>query len=248
VDAFLVKKLVSNLVHIVPGAFVGLLICILCLRHFPRLARSGLWFIVLSLITLSSAPVSNTFVGTLESRYADLSRLPEDTRLVLVLGSSHYWMAERSVNNVLSSAALSRVTEAARLWQTKPEVDLMVSGARFRSQVPHAVVMGDMAEMLGVSRSRLIFADNTRDTAEEIQRAVHWMQDNAEAEERLVVVSSSMHLPRAAAMLDDYSVLYTMAPADIRTQDSPWYMFSAENLRQVDFAVHEYIGLLWHRL
>lgn len=247
-DAFVLKKILSNVVHLIPGAFLALLFCIALLGRWPRLARSGLLVITLGLLALSSPPVTNRVIGSLERQYPVVSVLPEDTELVLVLGSGHHWTADRPPNSILMAAALSRVSEGARLWATRPQVNLMTSGARFRSEISHARAMGNMALALGVDEARLVLSAEARDTEDEIEAARQWMQEHASSTGRLVVVSSAMHLPRAAKLLSEQSFAYTMAPTDFRTLDAPWYRFNSLHLSDVDWALHEYVGMLWYRL
>lgn len=247
-DAFLLKKLLSNVVHIVPGAFLALLVCIALLGYLPRLARLGLLLISLSLLALSSPPVSNAIVGSLENQFPVVQALPEDTELVLVLGHGHHWTAERPPNSILMAGALSRLSEAVRLWKTRPQSVLMTSGAKFRSEFSHAEMMGNMALALGLDESRLVLSPEARDTADEIATALQWLQDNGSPEGRLVVVSSAMHLPRAATLLQGQPRAFTMAPTDFRSLDAPWYRFNSLHLSDVDWAVHEYVGMLWYRL
>lgn len=247
-DAFVLKKIVSNMVHVVPGAFMALLLCIALLSVIPRLARAGLLVITLSLLAISSPVVSNRIVDTLEERYSVVQSLPEDTALVIVLGLGHHWVPGRPPNSVLMARALSRVSEGVRLWQTLPRIHLMLSGARFLSDIPHAEAMSNMALALGVQESRMVLAPETLDTHDEIDAAVTWMQRNADAGGRLVVVSSAVHLSRAEAMLKDRGVEYSMAPTDFRHLDAPWYRFNSRHLYDVDWALHEYVGMLWNRL
>ncbi len=247
-DAFLLKKVLSNVVHIIPGAFVALLIGVALLGRWPRLARLGILLITLSLLALSSAPVSNTILGSLENRYPVMQSLPEDTELVLVLGSGHHWVPDRPPNSILMASALSRLSEAVRLWKTRPQAMLMTSGARFRSELSHARTMGNMALALGMDESRLVLSEEARDTDDEIAAALQWMQHNGTASGRLVVVSSAMHLPRAAMLLSGQPVAYSMAPTDFRVVDAPWYRFNSLHLSDADWAVHEYVGMLWYRL
>lgn len=247
-DAFLIKKLLSNAVHIVPAAFFLLLIATVMLRWVPKLAQSVLVVVSISLIALSSAPVTNTVVSQLENQHEVLPKLPSDTALILVLGSGHHYTEDRPPNSVLMSQALARLSEGIRLWKTMPDTHIMLSGAKFLSEISHAEALMAAALPLGVEESKVVLAPNTLDTADEIEAARQWLSLNAGEDSRLVVVSSAMHLPRANLMLRGTEYNYTMAPTDFRFLDAPWYRFSAGHLRDVDAAMHEYVGMLWHRL
>ena len=246
-DGFILKKVLSNVVHLVPAAFLLLLVALTFMRWSPRLSRIVLFVVTCSLLALSSAPVSNAIVATLEDTYSVVQELPDDTALILVLGSGHHYLPERPANSVLMPVALARLSEGVRLWKTRPDVHMMLSGTKFRSEISHAQAMANMAHTLDVSTSQIVLADETRDTAEEIFTAREWMISNAGANKRLIVVSSAMHLSRAALMLNDEPFEYTMAPTDFRTLDAPWYRFSSQHLMDVDAALHEYVGMLWHR-
>jgi len=247
-DPFFLKKLISNLVHVVPALFIGLLLAILLLRVFPKFARTLLVVLSLSLLALSSAPVSNAIVAPLENRYPVLQSVPDNTALVLVLGLGHHYTPARPPNSVLMAGALSRLSEAVRLVKTNEKAKLLVSGAKFRSQVAHAEAMAAMAIELGIDESRIVYASDTLDTGDEIAFARQWMEKNADDLQELIVVSSATHLTRAAMLLEGSGIKHTMAPTDFRMLDAPWYRFSAYHLQNVDFAVHEYVGMLWYKL
>jgi len=134
-DPFFLKKLVSNFVHLVPALFIWLLIAVLLLRVYPKLARTLILMLSISLLALSSAPVSNAIVAPLENRYPVLESLPDNTALVLLLGFGHHYTADRPPNSVLMAVALSRLSEAVRLVKTNEQAKLLVSGAKFRSLV-----------------------------------------------------------------------------------------------------------------
>lgn len=247
-DAFLIKKILSNAVHIVPAAFFLLLIAAFMLRWSPKLARSIILFTTISLIAFSSAPVSNIAVRQLENQHEVLQKVPDDTSLILVLGSGHNYSANRPPNSVLSSHALARLSEGVRLWKTKPNTHLLLSGAKFSNEISHAEAMRNAALQMGVDDAMIVLAPNAMDTADEVQAARNWLHSNVQNTARLVVVSSAMHLPRASLIVRGSAISYTMAPTDFLFSSAPWYRFTAGHLRNVDAAVHEYVGMLWHRL
>lgn len=247
-DGFLLKKVISNAVHLIPAAFFILLLTVLLFRWAPKLFRLIQIIVISLLLALSSAPVTNVLVSSLENQHEVLQNLPEDTALILVLGSGHHYAEERPPNSVLTTVALSRLAEGVRLWQTKPDAVLMLSGAKFFSEISHAEAMRNAAIQMGVAESQIILASESLDTADEIVSAAEWLIVRKVPNARLVVVSSAMHLPRATLMLQDHAVAYTMAPTDFRISNAPWYRFSAGFLRDADAALHEYVGMLWHRL
>lgn len=256
IDGFLLKKLVSVFVHIIPGVPLLLLITIIGRKWLPGLCQTLSFVLCAVLITCSMPPVSNYFVSMLEDRFPILQTAPPDTGLILVLGWGNSDGENRPPNSVLRATALSRLAEAVRLWNTKPDAKFAVSGAALYSPVSHAEAMRDMAIVFGVPKEKIVVFDRTLDTSDEIKTAMEYLdktnvqstdQDKLSAT-RLVVVSSATHLTRAAIMLDHHQAIYTVAPTDFLTGKSPWYRFSSLALDNLDRAVHEWVGILWFRL
>ena len=250
-DFFIVKKIVATFLHILPGAPLLILAALLLRRRLPRLSATVAIGAALCMVALQSPPLSNALLASLERRTPYLQSLPPDTAAVLVLGSGHIWAEDRAPNARLMATALSRLTEAARLWHTQPGSLLITSGARHRSPVAHSRAMADMARELGVADERIIELDATRDTIDEITAAAIILRDAESAagqSRRLVVVSSALHLPRASMMLDNSGVTYSLAPTDYLELDAPWYRLDGYFLYSADRAIHEYVGMLWYRL
>ncbi|MEM7258711.1 MAG: ElyC/SanA/YdcF family protein [Pseudomonadota bacterium] len=251
IDGFLLKKLASVFVHVIPGVLILLLLALLCRRWLPRLSYALSIVLVLFLIAISLPPVSNHFVARLENTFPPLQQAPADTKLILVLGYGHNEAPGRSPTSILAAGALSRLVEGIRLWRTRPASTLVLSGAGVYGKISHAQVMKAAALSLGVPERSIITFDNTLDTADEISAAIQLMGELRQSETstaRLVVVSSATHLPRASLMLNHRSVDYSMAPTDYLADDSPWYRAGSSGIYHFDRALHEWVGMLWHSI
>ena len=252
IDGFLVKKLVSVVFHLIPGMLLLLLMSLLLRRWLPRLSFFFSVLLCLLLIAASMPQVSNYFVAKLEDQYPVLQVIPADTALILVLGFGQTYTEDRPVNSVLSPVALSRLVEAVRLWKTRPEVTLVVSGAS-PGTFSHAELMQNMAIELGVPAEKILRFDQTVDSEAEIKLAIQTLKksqaDDASKpmEKRLVVVSSATHLPRAALLLEHHEVLYSLAPTDFLVSTTRW-LPSVFSLLSLDRAFHEWVGMAWYRL
>ena len=248
-NAFLLKKLVSNLVHLIPGLLVLMLFTLLFSKRFPRFAYSIIFLSVCALLAVASPPVSNSLVSYLEDQHPVVQELPLDTHSILILGSGHTWAQERPPNSVLSAIALSRVAEGIRLWKQFPSTTLVTSGAKFQSVISHADVAANLAIASGVSANKIVRFTDTLDTAQEIRQLTDHVKENPiEGKNRIVIVSSATHLPRAALMMSQFDVPYTLAPTDFIYSESPWYLFGSNFIYNADRAIHEFIGMLWHWL
>ena len=154
---------------------------------------------------------------------------------------------------MLFPVALARLSEGVRLWKTRPaarqELKLAVSGApSVPGTVSHAELMSKMALELGVPESSIVKFENTRDTEHEIDTAVDWLASNNMADNRLVVVSTAMHLPRSAVLLENYDVEYSMGPTEFTVSNTGWNIPSAYSILSLDRALHEWVGMAWYRL
>ena len=264
IDGFFLKKLVSMFVHVIPGALFLLLLLLFAHRWWPRFCNRLAIVVVCCLLLGSAPPVSNYFVSKLENQYPVLQLAPPDTAVVLVLGSSHIYEQNRPANSTLISTALSRLAEGVRLWRTQPESYLALSGGYFGSPISHASAMQKMALEFDVPAERILLFEQTRDTEDEVMKAMETMQalsavnlssknqsgedQTVDIRNRLVVASSAIHLPRAAMMLDKQGAKYSMSPANFIAADKPWYRPSISYLSNLDRAIHELIGMAWYRL
>ena len=248
-NAFLLKKLVSNLVHLIPGLLVLMLLALLFSKRFPRFAHSIIFLSVCALLAAASPPVSNSLVSYLEDQHPVVQELPLDTHSILILGSGHTWVKGRPPNSVLSATALSRVAEGIRLWKQRPSTSLVTSGAKFQSVIAHADVAANLAIASGVSANKIVRFTDTLDTAKEIRQLINHVKNNPiEGKNRIVIVSSATHLPRAALLMRQFDIPYTLAPTDFIYSESPWYLMGADSIYNADRAIHEFIGMLWHWL
>ena len=233
--------------HLVPGVPLLMLCSLLARKWLPRLSLFTLWMCTLALLVLASPVASNFLLSGLEQRYSPVQSAPQDTKVILVLGSGHQYRAGRPHNSVLSATSLSRMTEGIRLWRTTADAVLVTSGAQSYSSTSNAEVSALLAMQQGVPENRIRKFDQARDTHDEIRSAVELLKsESTESAGRLIVVSSATHLARAELMLQSYQIPYTMAPTDFLATDMPWYRLSTRNVYGSDRVLHEYVGMLWH--
>lgn len=242
-DGFILKKVLSLLVQLVPAIpLLMLLVCLVCYRRGRKLLILG----CLVLLAASSPVVSNVVVNSLEKQHAVVREAPEDTALILVLGSGHNPAGVRPPNSILTSVSLSRLVEAVRLWESQPDALLVTTAGQVQQGQSHAESMAAMAMALGVPEAKIRLLDTALDTEDEVTQATELLNELDVAENaRLLVVSSATHLPRTARMLEPLDVEHTLAPTDFISIPGVWYRLSAGYLSYTERAVLEYIGMLW---
>ena len=261
-DSFLLKKIIANLLHPVPGIFIFMLAALLIRKRMPKLSGVILLAGIVTLLAFSSPLVSNVIVRQLESQFPHQESLPPDTTHVQVLAFGHIEAEDRASTNTLMAITLSRLTEAVRLWKTQPDSKLLLSGAPFLSSITHAKALADAAMDMGVPEEQIVLFETTRDTIDEIDDVLTYLAESKENADsspaRLVIVSTAIHLPRTKILLEkfkaeerfeaiaDLEVDY--AGADFLELYQAWYRFDSYYLRNVDRAFHEWVGIVWARI
>jgi uncharacterized SAM-binding protein YcdF (DUF218 family) len=209
------------------------------------------------LLLFSNKVVSTWLVRPLESRYASIPELTAgippppalaDCRYVVVLGGGHSDTPGLPVTHQLSPSALGRLVEGVRLLRALPNARLIVSGPGVGGNPSHASVLARAAESLGIDPRRISLIDTARDTEDEAA-AVRVLVGH----ERIALVTSAWHLPRAAALFRTAGVETLPCPADFSARpnvDFRWVdlTWDTASLERSTWAVRERLGYLWLRL
>lgn len=193
--------------------------------------------------------------ATTPSPGPDPTSAPEalrDAAFVVVLGSGHGNAADLPAGQRLSASARARLIEGLRIALALPESWLVVSGPRVDAYQPgdddttHARVMADAAVELGFPRERIVEIDTARDTVEEIDAAKLLV-----GEERVALVTSAFHLPRAMELASAAELAAFPCPADYLGARNAsfgklaYVTWDAESLQNTTRAWREYIGRTW---
>ena len=185
----------------------------------------------------------------LEQRYAPLIEISEfsDVKWVVVLGGGYSSDPGLPVTSQLSDSSLSRLVEGIRIHRLLPESRLVLSGGAAFDRVSGAEVMARAAAVMDVRGDSIILEKCSRDTADQA-RLVHEIVGT----ERCILVTSASHMPRSMFLFQKSGMNPIPAPTDYRVKKrqkiSPGIFFpSAGNLRKMEIAFHEYLGLAWGR-
>jgi len=105
--------------------------------------------------------------------------------------------------------------------------------------------MADAAEVMGVPREHVVLENRSLDTEEQARRIKAYVGDTPFA-----LVTSALHMPRAMALFQKHGLYPLAAPAGRLVNQgkrlTPWDFYpSSRNLRDMEMAVHEMLGLLW---
>jgi uncharacterized SAM-binding protein YcdF (DUF218 family) len=256
---FGLKKFVSFWLMPLPLC-LALLVSGLVLSLSPRRQKAGRALLVLAaalLLLFSNKAVSNGLLRPLEGRYPAVPEVAAGApapasiagcRIVAVLGGGHTDMPALPATGQLSSSALARIVEGARLLRILPGARLVVSGPGEPGRPSHAAVLARAAESLGIDPSRITLIDTALDTEDESLAFARLAGSS-----RVALVTSAWHMPRAAALFQRTGVDFIPCPADFVARGSLRFHWAdlacdSESLERSTLAVHEWVGLLWLRV
>lgn len=254
---FWLKKSVSFWLMPLPLC-LALIVCgLLLARRRPRAGRRILAIGAVLLILFSNKAISNRLLRPLEDRYPAIPEIaagapaPDSIagcRFVVVLGGGHTAMPGKAATSELSASALGRLVEAVRLLRALPETRLIVSGPGEPGRPSHASVLSGAAQSLGIDPSRITLIDTAHDTEDEASAV-----SKIVGKDRIALVTSAWHMPRAAYLFQKAGVAFVPCPADFAAREGPgagWIElgWDSESLERSTRAVHERLGLLWLRI
>ena len=229
---------------------LGAGILLLWLRRRIGAAKIVLTLGVLVLAALSFSAVADQFIKPLELWYPPLldTGSLKDVKWVVVLGGGHISSSTLPPNAQIGNFSLARLIEGIRIHRELPSSKLLLSGGAVFDPVPEADTMTAVAKMLGVSPDDMVLESNSQDTGQQSKLVQGIVQND-----RCVLVTSAIHMPRAMLVFEQKGLKPIPAPTDfgdwMRKENSPNQFFPRANeLRKVEAAVHEYLGLLWARV
>lgn len=233
---------------IMPVSICWLMLTCLLIHAWARSYRTQTVGLVIAWLTLTitaNPMVGETLVGTLESQYVDQNPLemePFDTLILLGGGTGE----TRGKKAELDSSG-DRVAIAAQMFHADKVQKIIVTGAQIRA------ISGDISDPadqaaeilagLGVPADRIQKAGG-RNTLEE-------MRDLATAlpnDQRIGLVTSAWHLPRALRRAEAVGLQVTPVPADFALSAGKWTLLHVipceGGFHHTSRAIIEYLGML----
>ena len=251
--AFFLKKLIASWLLPLP---LGLLLIVigLILLWFNKLKSSFCWIAIGALLificSLNITP--KLLLSHLEDQYPVYTDTNQSIQTIVVLGASTQGLSKAPPNTRLNSSALARLIEAIRLYHwlnhSNNHPKLILSGGKVFNAPASAIVMKNIAEMLGIPRKDMIIEKGSKDTHSEAMYLKTKLKNTP-----FLLVTSAYHMPRAMMLFKNQGLHPIAAPTQFiaqqfRLQKGSNYAPRAANLARCDIAIHEYLGTWWAKL
>jgi len=248
---FILKKWIAGLLMPLPLLLLlfGIGLILLFFTQKQKVAKVFLLLSFVLLCALSSMPISERIVHSVERKHLPIMQPVQHYEIILLLGSGGIADPSLPVTGQLSATALSRFVEALRLYYANPNAKLVVSGAAFGDLKSHAQMMEELALAMNVPANKIVRLDNTLDTDDEARIMSSMIRGK-----RSVLVTSASHMDRALQLFYKYGTAPEAAPAHFlaknRTGETPlhYYIPSSYHLYKTQVAWHEYLGRLQNKI
>lgn len=239
---FVFKKIVSAFLLPIPiGLFLLFLSFIYLMFNSYKKAKFFLFLAFLWFALLSNQTISNAILYPLENSYPALLQTPK-VNYILVLGSGHKNDDSLSITSQVKMTAINRLVEGIRHYKNLENAKLIVSGYSISGGDSHALMQEKLAISLGVKKEDIIRLDTPKDTKEEVIETKKIV-----GTEPFILVTSASHMKRSILLFKKEGLNIIASPTNNLAYEDDSYSayFSAKNLRKVEIAIHEYLGLVY---
>ncbi|MCU5783457.1 hypothetical protein MA04_02757 [Alcanivorax balearicus MACL04] len=212
-DTFQWAKVVASLAMPVSPVLL-LLICGTVLLWWGRARRWALAMVTTgtALLLLFTLPGTARWLGgPLEHAYPPLTT-PPPASWVVVLGGGALDDPALPPPSRLRPHSLARLAEGVRQFQLQPSAKLIVSGGApdtTPDTVTSADAMAAVATAWGVPEEAIWRSRDALNTEQEARAVARWVPP----EERVILVTSALHMPRALALFRQHGIDAVPAPA-----------------------------------
>jgi uncharacterized SAM-binding protein YcdF (DUF218 family) len=254
------SKILPPLLYPLGLACILLLIALL-LKNKSKFQRFLLIITLLVLYLAGNRWVAFGLVRSLEWRYLPTAEIPTADVIVVLGGGTNSALYPRQIVEV--NGAGDRVIYALWLYKQGRAENVLLSGTNINWLSTNANPAEDMADLLmlmGVPQEALWLENQSRNTYENALECQKLLQNHAI--DRVILVTSAIHMPRSVALFEEQGIQIIPAPTDYTVTQDGWEQLfnpspttlltnlipSAENLNLTTNALKEYIGMLVYAL
>jgi uncharacterized SAM-binding protein YcdF (DUF218 family) len=243
---FLLKKFIAAFLMPFPifMLLLGIGLFFLLFRKQRERAAIFITFALLWISLLSYAPFSAMLLSPLENAYPKRQPGGTPAAYIHVLGYGHDSDDAFPLSSQPYPTGLVRIIEGVMIYRKQENAKLIFSGYGNEDKISNAMANARVAVALGVKPEDIILLEKARDTGEEAEAL-----KKIAGSEKVILVTSAAHMPRAVVLFENAGLDVTAAPTDFRAKKTDWLQLpGAEALRHSEIAFHEYLGMLWIRI
>jgi uncharacterized SAM-binding protein YcdF (DUF218 family) len=215
--------------------------------------RAGIIVAGLSLIIIvvtALGPVGNMMLTPLEQCYADGNYPSGSLDGIIILGGSYDSVSHGYLSTIVLEEDTEPMAVVPDLARRYPEAKIVFSGGTDPSSpVNEALIVKDFFISFGIAPERIVVEGHSQTTHENAQFTANLIHPSLTS--RWLLVTSAYHMPRAMGAFRKAGFDVMAFPVGFRTHGwrNMWWpeAEAADNLRRVDIAAHEWIGLSYYK-
>lgn len=228
---------------------------VLCVAVLLLRIGVGKIAVALTLVAIALAaigPLGNIMLSPLEQRFPEaLYPAREGLNGIIVLGGSYDEVRHPYLSNIVleeDTEPLALVVDLARRY---PDAKIIVSGgSTYAHHVSEASIMQDYFASFGIDPTRIVTEDQSLTTAQHAQFTADLLHPSPSS--RWLLLTYGHLMPRAVGAFRKAGFDVFAFPIHLRTGgwDEMWRPDStaSENLRKLDMAAYEWLGLVYYKL
>jgi uncharacterized SAM-binding protein YcdF (DUF218 family) len=233
---------------------LALLTGVVMLLLHARSFRMGLILVTASAFGFGACtflPLGNWLLRPLENRFPAVSAIQGPVDGIILLGGAIDMPISVDRGRPVLNMRANRIVEFAAIARRFPSARLLLSGGNASlvlSRGTEAEEMREILEELSISPNRLILETRSRNTHENALFSRDQLRPTPH--QRWLLVTSAADMPRAIGCFRAAGWLVTAVPVDYHTRNAAgsWAPELPGSLKAVDWAAHEWIGLLYYYL
>ncbi len=229
-------------------ALLGLVL-ILLRRPFGKIVAGAA---LAALVVAALSPLGNMLLTPLEQWFPGMIFPNQQIDGIIILGGSYDTQMQGYINTIVLEEDIQPMAVVADLSRRYPQARIVFSGGTDPPTrgASEAAIAKQFFVSCGITPDRISIEERSRNTKENAQFTAQLI--HATPQSQWLLVTLAYHMPRAMGAFQSAGFNVIAFPVGWRThgwRDFWWPATSAtENLRRVDVAAHEWIGLLTYRL
>ena len=253
----LLTKLAAFLVYPI-GLFSLIMFIVLWLWIAGR-SKSAVFFTTIAVVMViaASLPVTSGYVaGYLEKQHPPIpiKSLPQVSTVVVLGGHLEPPRGPRLAIELSSTS--DRLLHALRIFKAGKAKRIFLSGGNAfnpRGEPVESVYARSLMREWGVPPETIEIDDQSKTTQENLQQVVAYLERTGQRRNKVILVTSALHMPRAVALFKAANI--DIAPASTDVMVTPenvppifGWLPTASALELTTRAWHELVGLWYYRM